>query len=60
MHSIILLNDIPISSDSDLSVPKHQVLKISVENLLIPLTPLALALVLGGNTVNPRRDRGSI
>jgi hypothetical protein len=56
--SIILLNDIPVSSDSDLSVPKHQVLKLSVENLSIPSTPLTLELVLGGSTMNPGRDRG--
>ena len=55
---VVLLNDITVSTDTDLSVSKHQVLKLPVENLAIPAAPLPLVLVLGESTMNPRRDRG--
>jgi hypothetical protein len=55
--SVVLLNNITIRPDTDLSVPKHQVLKLLEENLSIPPAPLALALVLGKSTMNSRCNR---
>lgn len=54
--SVVLLNDITITPDADLCVPKNQVFKFLIENLSIASAPLALALVLGGNAMSPWWD----